>query len=197
MASSNNGHNSNLHAYCVGVRSSSTPNLVPARPLRPHNAAWWSSFVTNLSSTASGRTPTARAKARAIASRCHMAATTLAHSLIWPCNNFVLSHCTHSFLVLPSLASELVKHRLSLHSSCLGTSARVSNNPINHLVHVFGHHHSPLGLLCRHSLGCDKRSHLMLHQLVDRKVANGQETQCSQWPHPSWTVAREQVKCRS
>jgi hypothetical protein len=29
-------------------------------------------------------------------------------------------------LVSPSLASKLVRHRLSLHSSCLGASARVS-----------------------------------------------------------------------
>jgi hypothetical protein len=50
----------------------------------------------------------------------------LARSLIWPCNNFVLSCCISSFLVSPSLTSKAVRRRLSLHSSYLGASAKVS-----------------------------------------------------------------------
>ncbi len=45
LASLNNGYSSDLCACCVGVRSSSRPNLVPARPLRPRSVAWWSSLV--------------------------------------------------------------------------------------------------------------------------------------------------------
>jgi hypothetical protein len=52
LASLNSGHNSDLRACCVGVRSSSRPNLVPARPLHPCSVTWRSSLVANLSSTA-------------------------------------------------------------------------------------------------------------------------------------------------
>jgi hypothetical protein len=38
----------------------------------------------------------------------------------------VLSNCTSSFLVSPSLASKFVKCKLNLRSSYLGTSAKVS-----------------------------------------------------------------------
>jgi hypothetical protein len=38
----------------------------------------------------------------------------------------VLNRCTNSFSVSPSLASKLMKCKLSLHSSYLGTSTRVS-----------------------------------------------------------------------
>jgi cellulose synthase/poly-beta-1,6-N-acetylglucosamine synthase-like glycosyltransferase len=58
--------------------------------------------------------------------RCRMVATTLACNLIWPYNSFVLSHYTSSFSVSPSLVSKLVRRRLSLCSSYLGVSAKVS-----------------------------------------------------------------------
>jgi len=122
----NNGHSSDLRACYVGVRSSSRPNLVPARPLRPHNAAWQSSLIINLSSTAPRCVLVVKVEAREVPGCCRVAATTLTRSLIWPCNSSVLSCCTSSFSVLPSLASKPVKCRLSLRSSCLGTSARVS-----------------------------------------------------------------------
>jgi hypothetical protein len=63
LASLNNGHNSDLRACCSSVRSSSMPNFVVARPLRPQNAAWWSSFVVNLSNTALGHAPVAKVEA--------------------------------------------------------------------------------------------------------------------------------------
>ncbi len=126
LASLNSGHNSNLRTYCVGVRSSSRPNLVLVRPLRPRSVVWWSSLVANLSSTTSGRALVVEVEARKIAGHCRVAITTLTCSFTWPSNNFVLSRYTRSFLVSPSLASKLVRHRLSLHSSCLGASARVS-----------------------------------------------------------------------
>jgi hypothetical protein len=37
LASLNNSHSFNLCAYYVGVKSSSKPNFVPTRPLRPRN----------------------------------------------------------------------------------------------------------------------------------------------------------------
>jgi hypothetical protein len=42
-----------------------------------------------------------------------------------------------------------------------GSVGKGLHNPVDHLVHIFGHHHGPLGLLRRHSLGYD--SHLVLH----------------------------------
>jgi hypothetical protein len=47
------------------------------------------------------------------------------------------------------------------------------HSPTSHLAHVFNRHCGPLGLLRRRSLGCASCSRLALHQLVDRKVANG------------------------
>ncbi len=126
FASLNNGHSSDLRACCMGVRSSSRPSFVPARPLRPRSAAWRFSLVTNLSNTAPGRTLAVEVEAHVIIGRCHVATMTLAHNLIWPCNTFVLSRCTSSFSVSPSLASMPVKCRLSLHFSCLDVSAKVS-----------------------------------------------------------------------
>jgi len=126
LASLNNGHNFDLCACCVGVKSSSRPKLVLARPLCLHSATWRSSLVVNLSSIAPRRVPVIEVEARAVANRCRMAAMTLVCSLIWPCNNFVLSRCTSSFLVLPSLASKPVRRRLSLHSSYLSASTNVS-----------------------------------------------------------------------
>jgi hypothetical protein len=126
LASLNSGHNSNLRTYCVGVRSSSRPNLVLAKPLHPRSVAWRSSLVANLSSTTPGRALAVEVDAREIAGHCRVAVTTLTCSLIWPCNNFVLSRYTRSFLVSPSLASKPMRHRLSLHFSCLGVLARVS-----------------------------------------------------------------------
>ncbi len=126
LASLNNGHNSNLCAYCVGVRFSSKPNLVPAKPLRFHSATWRSLFVANLSNIVPGNAPTAEVEAFTVASRCHVAATTLARNLIWPYNSSMLIRYTSSFLVSPSLALKPMRCKLSLHSSCLGASARVS-----------------------------------------------------------------------
>ncbi len=110
----------------MGMRSSSRPNLVPAKPLCPRNATWRSSFVTKLRSIALKHAYVAEAKARTIASRYRVAMITLAHSLIWPSNNSILNRYRSSFLVSPSLASKPVKHKLSLRSSCLGASAKVS-----------------------------------------------------------------------
>ncbi len=126
LASLNNGHSSNLRAYCTGVRSSSKPNLVPVRPLCLRSATWRSSIVTNFNITAPGRVPTTRAEAHAIVGRCRVVVMTLARNFIWPCNSFMLSRCTNSFLVSPSLASKPMRRRLNLYSSCLGASARVS-----------------------------------------------------------------------
>jgi hypothetical protein len=109
LASLNNGHSSNLRAYCVGVRSSFKPNLVPIKPFRPRNVAWWSLLVTNLNNTTPGRASAAGAKAHAVVSHYHVTTTTLAHNLIWPCNN--------SFSVSLSLALKPMKHKLRLRSS--------------------------------------------------------------------------------
>jgi hypothetical protein len=126
LDSLNNDHSSYLRACCVGVRSSSKPNLVPVRPLRPRSAAWQSSFVAHLNNTTPRHAPTAGVNVRAVARHCRMAVTTLACNFIWPYNSSVLSHCTNSFSVSPSLASKPVRRMLSLRSSYLGASARVS-----------------------------------------------------------------------
>ncbi len=110
----------------MGVRSSFRPNLVLARPLCLCSVALRSSFVANLSSIAPRCVPAAKVEACVVASRCCVAVMTLVRSLIWPCNNSVLSHCTSSFSVSPSLASKLVRRKLSLRSSYLGASANVS-----------------------------------------------------------------------
>jgi hypothetical protein len=126
LASLNNGHISDLRACCAGVRSYSRPNLVPARPLRLRNTTWRSSLVANLSSTALRHTPTTKAEARAATSHHRVATTTLVCSFIWPCNSSMLNRCTNFFSISPSLASNFVRCRLSLRSSYLGTSIRVS-----------------------------------------------------------------------
>ncbi len=126
LASLNSGHSSDLRAYCVGVRFSSWPNLVHARPLHPRSAAWQSSLVANLNSTTPGRVFVVEVEACKVAGGCCLATTTLTRNLIWPYNSSVLSYCTSSFSVLPSLASKPMRRKLSLRSSCLGASARVS-----------------------------------------------------------------------
>ncbi len=126
LASLNNGHNSDLRACCVGVRSSSRPSLVPARPLRPCSTTWQSSLIVNLSSTMSRCALAAGAMACVKTCHYYVVTTTLAHNFIWPCNNSMLSCCTNSFSVLPSFVLKSVSRRLSLRSSFLGTSARVS-----------------------------------------------------------------------
>ncbi len=126
LASLNNGHSSDLCAYCAGVKSSSRPSFVPARPLHPRNAAWQSSLVANLSNTAPGRALAIEVEARIVTGRCRMAVMTLAHSLIWPCNNSVLIRYTNSFSVSPSLASKPVRRKLNLRSSYFDLSAKVS-----------------------------------------------------------------------
>jgi hypothetical protein len=40
LASLNNDHGSNLCTYCVGVRFSSKPNLILAKPSHPRSATW-------------------------------------------------------------------------------------------------------------------------------------------------------------
>jgi hypothetical protein len=107
LASSNNGHSSDLHACCVGVRSLSRPNSILARPLCLGSAAWWSSFITNLNNIVPGHAPTAEVEAHIVVGRCCVVAMTLACSLIWPCNSFVLNYCTSSFSVSPSLVRSL------------------------------------------------------------------------------------------
>ncbi len=126
LASLNNGHSSDLRACCVGVRSLSKPSFVLARPLRPRSATWRSSFVANLSNTTPGRVPVIKVEARVVTGHCRMAAMTLKCNLIWPYNTFVLSCCTCSFLVSSSLALKPMRCRLSLRSSCLGVSVKVS-----------------------------------------------------------------------
>jgi hypothetical protein len=94
--------------------------------LRVRSVAWWSSFIANLSNTAPRRIPAVEVEACVVTGRYRVAAMTLAHSLIWPCNTFVLSRCTSSFSVSPSLASKPMRRKLSLRSSYLGVSAKVS-----------------------------------------------------------------------
>ncbi len=79
-----------------------------------------------MTSTTPGRATTVKAEAYIVAGYYGVVVTILTHNLIWPCNNYLLNHYTNSFLVSPSLASKPVKRMLSLHSSCLGTLARVS-----------------------------------------------------------------------
>ncbi len=126
LASLNNGHNSDFRACCVGVRSSSRPNLVLARPLCLRSATLRSSLVANLSSTTLRRALAVEVEAHEVAGRCRVAATTLTRNLIWPCSNSMLNCYTSSFSVSPSLASKPVRRKLNLRSSCLGASAKVS-----------------------------------------------------------------------
>jgi len=163
LAFLNNDHRFDLHACCVGMKSSFRPNLVPARPLCPRSATWRFSFIVNLSNSASGCMLVVRAEARAVVSCCCIAIMTLARSLILPYNNFVLSYCSSYFSVSHSLASNPVRCRLSLRSSYLGVSARGLHNLANHLANVLGYHRGPLGLFHTRNLGCDSRSHLMFY----------------------------------
>ncbi len=126
LASLNNSHSSNLRACYASVKSSSRPSFVPARPLRPQSVAWRSLFVVNLSNIAPRCAPATEVEAHAVAGHCHVVVTTLACNLIWPYNSSVLNRCTNSFLILPSLASKPMRCKLSLCSSCLGVSTRVS-----------------------------------------------------------------------
>ncbi len=123
----------------MGVRSSSKPNLVFARPLRPCSVTWQSSLVANLSSTAPGRALGIEAKAHAVVGCHHMAVTTLARSLIWLCNSSMFSCYSSSFSVSPSLASKPVRCRLSLRSSYLGVSAKVSIARLTTLAFIVVH----------------------------------------------------------
>ncbi len=126
LASLNNDHSSDLRACYARVRSSSRPSFVVTKPLHPRSAAWRSSFVTNLNNTTPMHAPTVEVEACVVTVRCHVTAMTLVLSLIWPCNSYVLSHCTSSFSISPSLALKPVRRRLSLRSSCLGVLAKVS-----------------------------------------------------------------------
>ncbi len=124
-ASLNNGHSSNLRAYCARMRSSSRPSFVPVKPLRLRSVAWRSSLVANLSNTTPGRAPAVEVEARVIIGRCRVVTMTLARSFIWPCNSSVLSCCTSFFSISPSLVSKPVRGKLNLRSSYLGVSAKV------------------------------------------------------------------------
>ncbi len=126
LASLNSGHSFDLCACCVGVRSSSRPSLVPAKPLCTHSTVWRSSLIVNLSNTTLGHAPIVRPEVHAVTSHYHVVVTTLARSLMWSYNNFMLSRCTNSFSVSPSLASKPMRRNLNLCSSCMGVSVRVS-----------------------------------------------------------------------
>jgi hypothetical protein len=126
LASLNSGHNFDVHACYMGMRSSSRPNLVHARPLNLRSAAWRSLLVTNVSNTALRRAPVIRAEVLTVIGRYRVATTTLAHNFIWPCNSFVLNHYVRSFSVLPSLSLKPMRCKLSLCSSYLGASTKVS-----------------------------------------------------------------------
>ncbi len=113
-----------LTAWAWGLHPSLTWSL-----LGPYALAAWPGDLCLLRTWVALRSkcaPTIEAKDCTMAGRCCMVATTLVHSFIWPCNNSMLIHCTSSFLVLPSLALKPVRWMLSLHSSYLGASARVS-----------------------------------------------------------------------
>ncbi len=124
LASLNNDHNSDLCARYAGIGFLCRRSFVPARHLPPQSAAIWFSFIANLSNTTPLRAPVAELEARVTVDRYCVAVTTSACSLIWPCNNPVLSRCTIFFSISPSLALKFVRCRLSLRSSCLGASAR-------------------------------------------------------------------------
>jgi hypothetical protein len=126
LASLNNGHSSGLCACYANVRSSPRPNLVPTKPLHVRSTTWRSSLIANLSSTTSRRMLVIGAEAHTVVGYCRMAVTTLVRNFIWPYNSSVLNHYTNSFSVSPSLASKPVRRRLSLRSSYLGASTRVS-----------------------------------------------------------------------
>ncbi len=104
LASLNNGHNFDLCACCVGMKSSFRPSLVPTKPLRLRSVAWWFSLVANFNNIVPGCAPIVWANALSVPGHCRVVTTNLAHNLIWPCNIYVLNRCTNSFLVLPSLA---------------------------------------------------------------------------------------------
>jgi hypothetical protein len=72
-----------------------------------------------------GRVTIVGVEACTMVGHCRVATITLTH-FIWPYNSSMLSCCTNSFSVSPSLTSKLVKRKLNLRSSYLGTSARVS-----------------------------------------------------------------------
>jgi hypothetical protein len=126
LASLNNNHSFGLRACYASVKSSSKPNLVLVRPLRLHSTAWWSSLVANLNSIALRHTFVIGVDAHIMAGHCCVATTTLAHNFIWPYNSFVLSCCTNSLSVSPSLASKPMRRKLNLRSSYLDASTRVS-----------------------------------------------------------------------
>ncbi len=156
LASSNNGHNSNLRACYAGVRSSSKSSLVLVRPLRFRNIAWRSSFVANLSNIASRHVPTVGAGACTVAGHCHMAVMILACNLIWPYNNYVLSRALGPFRFRCPWPWNL-KAQVELALLLFGCIGQGLHNLVDHLAYVLGHHHGPLGLLRRCNLGCDSR----------------------------------------
>ncbi len=159
----------------MGVRSLSRPNLVPAKFVRPHSAAWQPSLVTNLSSITPRRMPAVGEEARVVARHYCVAVTTLARNLIWPYNSSVLSCCTSSFLISTFLRLEAYEAQVELVLLLFGRIGQGLHSPANHLVHIIGHHRGPLGFLHKCSLGCDNHSCLALHQLDDHKISNGRE----------------------
>ncbi len=181
LASLNSGHSSNLHACCVGVKSSSRPNLVPTRQGHPRSMAWRSSLIANLNSTAP------RCVLTTGAHTCHRGGSQHNHRPLLRGDND-LSAQPH--LALQQYYVELL-HQLLLDLTLLGFKAHEVQVELalllfgcigqglhslaDHLTHVLGHHRGPLGLFHTFSFGCDNRNHLALHQLVDCKVTNGHE----------------------
>ncbi len=159
-----------------GVRSSSKPSLVPARPLRPRSVAWWSSLVANFNNTVLGQAFVVEAKARRVgaSSRCG-SGSPQSHKPL-PRGDDNLGVQLH--LALQQLCVELL-HQFLYDLAFLGLKAHEAqvkfafllfgrigqglHSPVDHLAHVLGHHCGPLGLLHKRSLGYDSRGRLMLH----------------------------------
>ncbi len=155
LASLNNNHSFDLRACCVGMRFLSRPNLVPVKPLRPRNVAWWSSLIANLSNTTLGCAFV-------------VGGGGLHSRRLLLCGGDDLGMQLH--LALRQLCVEPL-HQLFLNLALLGLKALEAqvelvfflfrhvdqglHSPVDHLAHVLSHHRGPLGLFCRHSLGCD------------------------------------------
>jgi hypothetical protein len=162
----NSGQNSDLRTYYVGVRSSSKPNLVFAKPLFPCGAVRRSSFIANLSNVycRGGGLCSWRSLPRGgdnLGTQPHLALQQLC---------FEPLHQLFVDLILLGLKAHEAQVELAFF--LFGRVGKGLHNSVDHLTHVLGHHYGPLGLFYRRSLGCDSRSRLALHQLVDHKVAN-------------------------
>ncbi len=176
LASFNSGHNFDLRACCVGMKSSFRPSLVPVRPLSPHSAAWWSSFVVNLNNTTSRCVPTAEGRGlRSSRALPHGGDNDLGAQLHLTLQQLCVKLLHQLLLNFAFLGLEAHEAQVELTFLLFGHIGQGLHNPADHLAHVFGHHHGPLGLLRRRSLGCDSQGCLAFHQLVDRKITNNHE----------------------